>query len=158
PYSQFLVVRGSTIHLVWSNTMTGWWNGKDVYYARSTDGGATWCSASGTNCVARTTGMVGTLNSARGLYEWTSYAVALNVDTAHNLVVDQLSNGTPVIASRTSTGSFLYRWTGSMWAQTTIDTGGINSYGLAMVVTSANKILVYGPDNSGSCSPAGCSN
>jgi hypothetical protein len=158
PYSQFLAVRGSTLHLVWSNTTSGWWSGSDVYYARSTDGGETWCNAAGANCVSRTTGMVGTYNSGRSLYEWANYTVELNVSLSHNLRVDELPNGQMIIASRTTTGAFLYRWNGSSWTKTTIDTRAVNGYGLAMVVTSAGNVLVYGSDDANSCSPSGCSN
>ena len=64
---------------------------------------------------------------------------------AQSLAVDGLSDGTPLVAVRRRDGSFLFRWNGSAWTETSIDRSATRAFGLAMAVTSTNKILVYGP-------------
>jgi hypothetical protein len=145
PFSPALAVRGSVLHLAWANTTDGWSSGRDVFYAKSTDGGNTWCNAAGASCVSRSSGLVGTFNSGAGRYQWPDYSVVTGLSGVI-IANDAFSDQTPLVAVRSSSGSRLYRWNGSSWSSHTIDSGATDTYGIAIAVTSTNKVLVYGPD------------
>jgi hypothetical protein len=148
PQGQTVAVRGAVIHHAWHATLTadGSVPPADVYYVRSTDGGNTWCAANGITCFSRASGLHATFSHSLGRYEWpTEYRVLQGPVEAQSLAVDGLSDGTPLVAVRRRDGSFLFRWNGSAWTETSIDRSATRAFGLAMAVTSTNKILVYGP-------------
>jgi hypothetical protein len=148
PQGQTVAVRGAVIHHAWHATLTadGSVPPADVYYIKSTDGGDTWCAANGTTCFSRARGLHGGFSHGLGRYEWPpEYRVLQGPVEAQSLAVNGLSDGTPVVAVRRRNGSFLFRWNGSSWTETGIDRTATWAFGLAMAVTSTDKILVYGP-------------
>jgi len=147
PHPAYLVVVGSTLHLVWQRLLDNNINTRDLFHARSTDGGTTWCSANGASCFSPSAPLVGTWDAATGLHDYPSnYRVAQF--TGPGMVgVSALADGTPIAAAATySSGTRFYKWVGgTTWNATTIDPAG-NEVS-RIIVTSRGKILIYGSDN-----------
>lgn len=155
-YGDWKIV-GNTIHLVWSidqppsSGLTS-----DAYYAKSADNGETWTNINGTASFTRTQGLTyegGCTPTPAGEY-WTGrteapcqYASAYRVYSGASrnmaLSVDALSDGTVLVANFTAFGALskLFVWTGTSWAQRTVDP---DDYVYpSMEVTSDDAIAIY---------------
>ncbi|MBX7115138.1 MAG: BNR repeat-containing protein [Myxococcaceae bacterium] len=155
-------ISGNTLHVTWgvyqpsyidSNGLPYFSGDTDsTYYARSDDGGDTWSSADGTATFTRAQGLaqVGTClpraSSANFQNPPCQYPAAFKVRGGKTSTigrdVDVLPNGAPVIADfDTVNASLLFRWSGTAWAQHSVDSEGFMSP--AMEVTSSGDIVIH---------------
>jgi hypothetical protein len=140
-------VQGTTIHLLWTRSENGCAGAyRDIFYIKSTDGGVNWTNAAGSGSFAATTGLTGTFDSGDNLYDYPSTYRVYEGSVSTGWAVAQLADGTPIVALKTSSALLFRRWNGSSWTAVTIDATAGDGNGLAMAVTSADKILVWTTD------------
>lgn len=140
-------VTGTTIHLLWTRTNSGCSStSKDIFYIKSTDGGVNWTNAAGSGSFAASAGLTGTFDSADNLYDYPSTYRVYEGDVRIGYAVAQLADGTPIVALKTPSAILFRRWNGSSWTAKTIDATAGDANGLAMAVTSTDKILVWSTD------------
>ncbi len=136
----------NTTHILWTRALNGCAGSySDLYYARSTNGGATWCNAAGSTCFSPP--LQGTLG-AGSIWVYPAAYQVYSGSVQTGFAASQLSNGTPVVTFRTSAGLLFRKYSGS-WISSTIDAASGGHCGVSLVVTGADEILVYAPTLSG---------
>lgn len=146
PHPAYLSVGGSTLHLVWQRLVNNYGNARDLFYARSTDGGTTWCSANGASCFSTSSPLTGAWDAASALHDYPANYRVAQFSRGGMASVGALANGTPVAAAATDGGTMFYRFVGgTTWSATTIDGSGTEIS--RIITTSTGKILMYGGDH-----------